>query len=76
MERDFLKIIRDLEKRVKILEQNVTLRNLTFPEDGKIVVPIYSADPSAGESSNGQIYYNDTTNKFRGYENGSWANII
>ena len=32
-----------------------------------------ASDPSG---SNGMIYYNTTTNKFRGYENGAWANLI
>ena len=25
---------------------------------------------------NGQIIYNTSTNKFQGYENGAWANLI
>ena len=25
---------------------------------------------------NGMIIYNETTNKFQGYENGAWANLI
>lgn len=25
---------------------------------------------------NGQIIYNTTTNKFQGFENGAWANLI
>ena len=27
-------------------------------------------------ASNGMMVYNTTTNKFQGYENGAWANLI
>lgn len=39
------------------------------------VVAVHSAasDPSG---TNGQIFYNSTTNKFRCYENGAWADCI
>jgi hypothetical protein len=33
-----------------------------------------SADPPNGV--NGDIYYNTTTNKFRGYQNGAWTDLI
>lgn len=73
---DFIKIIKRLEDKVKTLEQNQELRNISIPTDGKLVVPSYASDPAGGDSTNGQIYYNSATNKFRGYENGSWANLI
>ncbi len=34
----------------------------------------HTADPSSGV--NGDMYYNSTSNKFRCYENGAWANCI
>jgi hypothetical protein len=41
---------------------------------GLIVLGRETADPAIGV--NGAIYYNTTTNKFRAYENGAWANLI
>lgn len=41
--------------------------------NGTMLLGNLSGDPSG---SNGMIYYNTTTNKFRGYENGAWANLI
>jgi hypothetical protein len=36
-------------------------------------VGLLSGDPSSPE--NGEIYYNTSTNKFRKYENGAWADL-
>lgn len=41
-----------------------------------VVVPILAADPAGGASENGQLYYDSGTDKFRAYENGSWADLI
>jgi hypothetical protein len=41
--------------------------------NGTMLLGSLSGDPSG---SNGMIYYNTTTNKFRGYENGAWGNLI
>jgi hypothetical protein len=43
-------------------------------EKGTIVLGRMTSDPST--AINGMIYYNTTNNKFRGYENGSWQNLI
>lgn len=74
-EENFIKIIKDLQKRVLQLETRQTIRILRIPADGTFQVPRKSADPSSG-MINGEIYYNTTTEKFRGYENGAWANLI
>lgn len=41
-----------------------------------IVVAKLSADPPVASSTNGQIYYNSTVNKFRVFENGVWKDVI
>ena len=49
----------------------------TFNPDGTnsgVNVGGHTADPSS--PANGDIFYNSTTNKFRCYENGAWANCI
>ena len=37
---------------------------------------ITTAERDALTASNGMLIYNSTTNKFQGYENGAWANLI
>lgn len=41
-----------------------------------VVVPVLSADPAGGDSENGQIYYNDSDEKFRVYEDGAWVDMV
>lgn len=70
---ELLTIIKDLRKRIELLERSSTARKVTIPVDGKLVVDNQTTDPTA---QNGRIYYNSTTNKLRGCENGSWQNLI
>jgi hypothetical protein len=67
--------LQGFEKRLKVLEERQTLRKLTFPTDGKLVIPVYAADPAGAASTNGQIYYNSTTKAFRKYTNSTWKNF-
>lgn len=71
---DIVQELADLKRRVKVLETGNIITTLTLGDDGKFRVPRKSADP--GTATNGEIYYNTTTNKFRGYENGAWANLV
>lgn len=43
---------------------------------GVLRVAQLAADPAVANSANGDIYYNTTTNKFRGRENGVWVNFV
>jgi hypothetical protein len=60
----------DASENVKVkLSSNGT----SIFDGGSIRLAQLSSDPTG---TNGDIYYNTTTNKFRGYENGSWQNLI
>lgn len=74
-ETDIIKFIKEIDRRVEKLENSQTLRKITFPADGKIVIPVYAADPSGANSTDGQIYYNSTTKAFRKYTNSTWKNF-
>lgn len=43
-----------------------------------IFAPLLTTDQrdALTNAQNGQIIYNTTTNKFQGYENGAWVNLI
>lgn len=70
---EFVNIIEGLEKRIEGLERLVDLKNITIPTDGKLVVDSQTSDPTV---ENGRIYYNTTTNKLRGAENGAWVDLV
>jgi hypothetical protein len=68
----FDKIIKQMQDDIAILKKGSDIRNLTFPVDGKLVLPNMAADP---EAVNGKIYYNTATNKVKVCENGVWKTV-
>jgi hypothetical protein len=44
--------------------------------DFGIVVPLESSEPAGGDSEDGQLYYNDTTKRYRVYQNGAWVDLV
>lgn len=61
--------ILELKQKVRTLEQNTEIRGITFPSDGYLIIPVVTADPAS--PSNGEIWYNSITNKFKCYENST-----
>lgn len=64
---DILKIIKDLESRVSILER-MPITSLKLGASGVLVVPVVTADPSTPED--GQVWYNSTSDTFKCVQNG------
>jgi len=66
---ELMQLIKDLTTRLEALERLLENREIILPPDGKLVVDNRATDPTG---TNGRIYYNTTSNKFKGYEGGSW----
>jgi hypothetical protein len=49
------------------------LERMRIKTDGQMRLVPLSGDPAGAE--NGDMYYNSTTHKFRGYANGSWVDL-
>jgi hypothetical protein len=70
---DIITYIKNLEKRIAVLESSNQHKKIKIPGGGKFVVNSESGDPEEG--INGQIFYNTTIHKFRKFENGIWKNL-
>lgn len=58
-------------------DDNVIINTNLLDLNAVLKVGSYTtSERDAIEAVNGMIIYNSTTNKFQGYENGSWANLI
>ena len=44
--------------------------------DTLTVASLTTTERNALTAANGMLIYNSTDNKFQGYENGAWANLI
>ena len=69
MYEELKKILVDFKKRIQRLENAVNLTKLIFPSDGTFVVPKMGSDPSSPQD--GEIWYNTTSHKYKGQENGT-----
>jgi len=70
--RKWIEEILDIKRRLEKLERASTVRTVTIPNDGKLIVDSQAADPTP---VNGRIYYNSVANKYKVCENGVWKTI-
>lgn len=73
--KEFLEELEKLLGRIKDLETAfLRLKVLVFPTNsGRLSPPKYTTDPASPED--GDIWYNMTTNKFRGRANGTSVDL-
>ena len=69
---DIISIIKKIEARIDAIERSNQVKKITIPVGGKFVVNKETSDPTP---TNGQIYYNNTTGKFRKCSSGVWSDI-
>ena len=70
---DFIKWIKDIERRLQTLESSTGIKNITIPNEGTFIFPKYASDPASG--TQGQVYFNTATNKLKVYDGSSWINL-
>ena len=63
------KILINFKKRIIKLENKFNFTTLVFPSDGKLVIPSMTSDPAS--PTDGEIWYNSTSNTYKGRENGT-----
>lgn len=66
---DLAQELKEIHKKIEDLQTNTSINNLTIPTDGKLVVPVVSSDPVSPVE--GQIWFNTTSNKYKGYDGTS-----
>lgn len=65
---ELLELLSDYKRRLEALEKKIDIKKITLPSDGKLVVPVVTADP--GSPTNGQVWYNSTSHALKVYVNG------
>lgn len=57
-----------LKRRIEDLERVLVIKTLKFGTEGTLVIPVLAADP--GDPDDGEIWYNSTSDTYKGRENG------
>ena len=66
---DLTQIIKNILTEIELLKTQNKIINLTFASGTTLVVPVFTADPAT--YSNGQLWYNSTSNLFKYVEGGT-----
>lgn len=70
---DFRELLSDFRKRLEAIEKKIDIKRMIFPSDGVLRVPVVTADPAS--PTNGDIWYNSTSNELKTKKNGTVRTI-